>query len=72
MKITLTARVGSTILDKSINGWWGSYEVSVFYDAVRYKKTVYFEGIMNNDDIPVQGDGIAVEFCTITKTIEIL
>ena len=72
MKLTLTGRVGSVIVDKDTDGWYGKYEVSLFYDTVRYKTSVDFEGIRDKDDVPVQGDGVAIEFDTESKEIIIL
>lgn len=71
MKITLTAHVGSVIVDKDVF-WEGWYEVTVWHDGQRHRRIVTFENIVNKDDIPIQGDGVAVEFDTITKEITIL
>lgn len=72
MKLTLTGRVGSVLVDGDENDrYYGQYEVSIFYEAVRYRKTVKFNTYHRND-IPVQGDGIAIEFDTESKEIVIL
>lgn len=71
MKITLTAHVGSVIADKNIM-WEGWYEVTVWHDGQRHRRVVTFENITSINDIPVQGDGVAVEFDTVTKEITIL
>jgi hypothetical protein len=72
MKLTLTGRVGSVISDKDIDGWYGTYEVSIFYEATRYKTRINFEGIKDKDDVPMQGDGIAIEFDVENKEITVL
>lgn len=71
MKITLTAHVGSVIADKDIF-WEGWYEVAVWHDGQRHRRVVTFEKIKSKDDLPVQGDGVAVEFDTVTKEITLL
>lgn len=70
-KITLTAHVGSVIVDKNYN-WEGYYEVTVWHDGQRHRRIVTFEDVVSINDIPVQGDGVAVEFDTETKEITIL
>lgn len=66
MKLTLTGKVGSVIVDGDDNDGYGG-----FYEAVRYKKSVEFNTFHKND-IPVQGDGIIIEFDVETKEITIL
>lgn len=68
----LTGKVGSVWQDKEHDLWWGWYDVTVWYDGVRYAKRVEFKGIKNHENIPWQDEPISVEFDTETKEITIL
>lgn len=73
MKLTLTARIGSIFSyeDEETNDIIVNYTVRLWYDSVCYTT----DGTMilsKTDDIPVQGDGIAIEFDVETKEIIVL
>jgi len=74
MTIQLTGRIGTVISD--YDDYWqayrGYYDVTIWYQGTRYSTRVEFDNIEYEDDLPCQGDGVAIKFDTETKTIEIL
>ena len=74
MTIQLTGRIGTVVSDYNdcSQTYYGYYDITLWYQGIRYSTRVEFGNIIDEDDLPQMNDGVAIEFDTTTKEITIL